>query len=152
MRTEGEAGSRRIWRYRRGESGQSFCFVPRREFRRGALLRCLRVALLRSCDAVMSGFELLDSGPMASFPLRKYVACFKSALSVSPTRVGRNKDYDAGSAASRYSFYRFRHPLSPNGTQQRGSREERGLYVELSRPWLVSALHSQTSLLSIVLG
>ena len=104
-------------------------------------------------DAVTCGFELLDSGPMASFLLHKYGACFKLALLVSLTRIRRNEeDYDAGSAASRYSFYRFRHPLSPNGTQQRGSREERGLYVELSRPWLVSTLHSQTSLLSIVLG
>lgn len=64
-----------------------------------------------------SGFELLDSGSMASFPLHKYVACFKLVLSVFPTRMRRNKDdYDAGSAVLRYSFYRFRHLLSPNGT------------------------------------
>ena len=57
--------------------------------------------------------------------LHKYVACFKLALTVFLTRIRRNKDdCDAGSAVSRYSFYRFRHLLSPNGTQQRGSREE----------------------------
>ena len=91
MRTEREMGSRRIRRYRRGESGQSFRFVPR-------LLLRLRVALLWSCDAVTCGFELLDSGPMASFLLHKYGACFKLALSVSPTRIRRcMEDYDAGS-------------------------------------------------------
>lgn len=116
MRSEGEAGSRRIWRYRRGESGQSFASFQDEGFIVVLLWR-LRVALLWSCDAVTSRFEL---------PLHIYVACFKLALSAFPTRIGRNRDvYDAGSAVSRYSFCRFRHLLSPNGTQQRGSREER---------------------------
>ena len=48
MRTEGEAGSRRIWRYRRGESEQSFCFVPRRGFRRGASVSRVTLVLRRS--------------------------------------------------------------------------------------------------------
>ena len=145
MRTEGEAGLAAHLEIKKRRTRAEFLLRPKTRASSwfSLVASTSRVALVLRRGDVWIRAAL--SGPMASFPLHKYVACFELALPVSPTRIRRNKeDYDAGSAASRHSFYRFGHPLSPNGIQQRGSKEEQpgaATYVELSRPWFVSALH-----------